>query len=975
MKKTHLVALFSLLISGLFSQTGAPQLINYQGIARDVFGTIITTPIGIQFEIQQGGTTIYTEAQTAIPSAAGIFTVAIGSGFPAIFSTIPWGIGSKELKVSIDPTGGTSYSVVGISSLLSVPYALYAEKTKPPLVTFSGTTLTVGGTSVNLPGSIAYTAGPGISLTGNIITNTATVTNGNSNITVTGVSPNYVISSTPTLILNGTSLSITNGNTVTLPPAGATYTPGSGISLTGNIITNTAIVTNGNSNITVTGSPSNYTISSTPTLVVSGGSLSISNGNTVTLPTGTTYTAGNGISLTGNIVTNTATVTNGNTNITVTGVSPNYIISSTPTLVVSGGSLSISNGNTVTLPTGTTYTAGNGISLTGNIVTNTATITGGNTNITVTGASPNYTISNTPTLSINAGTLSISNGNSVPLPVAPPPATITGGGITTVTNVGQSFTVATQSPTFTPMGTTSVNGTYPSYTVNTPAQILISTNFTLTSTHGGSAMLPSYAAGNGLISAGAYPNFLLSVSSTGTNAAWSNLGNALTTAPLNFLGTTDAMDLVFKTASTERMRILGIGVNAGFVGIGTPIPFAKLHVSDLNSKIIVDATGGGINTAALDLKTATGGTGSISKLNSTGRLVFSSGGAFNMLFTTAVGGSYQFDEGASTRLFIQAGGNVGIGTTVPGTKLEVIGTAKISDAATTTGYVATIQNNIAGGISGGALTVVNTGARSIGNDAMFIDNQATKAGGSGSTKTGLTIQSTGSWAPGTLQPNIGLFVNVAGADINNSAIFMGGNVGIGTTTPAVPLHINNTSGQVGLQVDGNDPAFSSIYVNSSAGGASPGYGYLQGGILKGGHWINSSGDWHLDVNSGTRQTVLANGNVGIGTNAPSAQLEVNQFTKLGSAAPAVQMIKLTGVTAAPGMQVNIAHGLNSAKILSVSVMVEYVANSFVPSSYTGNPGYDFDYFVTPVNIVVWPKGTSGSIAPGKPIRILITYEQ
>src|ERR1035437_8428703 len=52
------------------------------------------------------------------------------------------------------------------------------------------------------------------------------------------------------------------------------------------------------------------------------------------------------------------------------------------------------------------------------------------------------------------------------------------------------------------------------------------------------------------------------------NQAWLLNGNAGTTAGTNFLGTTDAKDLVFKTNNTEWMRI----VTAGNVGIGTSIP-------------------------------------------------------------------------------------------------------------------------------------------------------------------------------------------------------------------------------------------------------------------------------------------------------------------------------------------------------------------------------------------------------------------
>lgn len=56
---------------------------------------------------------------------------------------------------------------------------------------------------------------------------------------------------------------------------------------------------------------------------------------------------------------------------------------------------------------------------------------------------------------------------------------------------------------------------------------------------------------------------------------WSLAGNAGTTAGTNFLGTTDAQGLAFKTNNTERIRI----ASTGNVGIGITVPSASLHVN------------------------------------------------------------------------------------------------------------------------------------------------------------------------------------------------------------------------------------------------------------------------------------------------------------------------------------------------------------------------------------------------------------
>lgn len=57
---------------------------------------------------------------------------------------------------------------------------------------------------------------------------------------------------------------------------------------------------------------------------------------------------------------------------------------------------------------------------------------------------------------------------------------------------------------------------------------------------------------------------------------WSLLWNAWTNPTINFLGTTDNQDLVFRTNNQERMRILWA---SGYVGIGTASPVYPLTIS------------------------------------------------------------------------------------------------------------------------------------------------------------------------------------------------------------------------------------------------------------------------------------------------------------------------------------------------------------------------------------------------------------
>lgn len=132
MKKCLFVYFICIMSLNVWSQI--PNDINYQAVVRNSMGNLITNQdIGFRLSILQGtttGTPMYVETQIETSNAYGVCNLKIGSGtlFSGNMSTIDWSTGSYFLKVEIDQTGGTSYIHVGTSELLSVPYALYANK-------------------------------------------------------------------------------------------------------------------------------------------------------------------------------------------------------------------------------------------------------------------------------------------------------------------------------------------------------------------------------------------------------------------------------------------------------------------------------------------------------------------------------------------------------------------------------------------------------------------------------------------------------------------------------------------------------------------------------------------------------------------------------------------------------------------------------------------------------------------------------
>lgn len=119
------------------------------------------------------------------------------------------------------------------------------------------------------------------------------------------------------------------------------------------------------------------------------------------------------------------------------------------------------------------------------------------------------------------------------------------------------------------------------------------------------------------------------------------------------------------------------------------------------------------------------------------------------------------------------------------------------------------------------------------------------------------------------------------------------------------------------------------------------------------------------------------GNVGIKTvSEPTSALEVNGFTKLGSDAPAIKVKKLTGTSSAlQGGTSSVPHGLTASKILNVSVILDFGTNTFIPSSYNYNTGYEFDWYSDATNIIVVNKSNNSGSILSKPFKILITYEE
>lgn len=131
MKKLLLLPISFLICSILNAQ--APEGFNYSAVVRDNVGNPLTNQaVSFRFSIIRGnvtGTVAYSETHNTISDQFGQVSLIIGNGavITGIFANIEWGSDAYFLKVELDRTGGSSYVEMGISQLLSVPYALYAK--------------------------------------------------------------------------------------------------------------------------------------------------------------------------------------------------------------------------------------------------------------------------------------------------------------------------------------------------------------------------------------------------------------------------------------------------------------------------------------------------------------------------------------------------------------------------------------------------------------------------------------------------------------------------------------------------------------------------------------------------------------------------------------------------------------------------------------------------------------------------------
>ena len=270
-------------------------------------------------------------------------------------------------------------------------------------------------------------------------------------------------------------------------------------------------------------------------------------------------------------------------------------------------------------------------------------------------------------------------------------------------------------------------------------------------------------------------------------------------------GSSSTNIMTFVTSSSERMRI----DSSGNVGIGTSSPAYKLDVRGVIA----------------------GGNGTI-----IGGISYSTRPEIGAISNHPVG----FITNNTTQMLIDTSGNVGIGTSSPAQKLDVVGSGK----ATSSFAVGDSSGNLSG--------------------SMVNESDVSKS---------ITFNAD----PANVGTNSFMRWNVDGTE--RMRIDSSGNVGIGTSSPSYKLDVVggirvNLTGQAQIW-NGATGVYTSYQYNGTTNGDIGTANQTFSGGATGDFGITSrAGNLVLGTNTTERMRIDSSGNVGIGTSSPGYKLDV-----------------------------------------------------------------------------------------------------
>lgn len=164
MKNYFIAGLLLLIFSSAMAQ--APNSFNYQAAVRNGSGQpIASASVSLRFSIREGtptGTILYQETQLKTTSSAGMVSCIVGTGTVvsgAYPTSAQLASGFKYFQVEMDAAGGSAFSDLGTTQIVSVPYASFANSATSASTATTATT--ANGLSVSATITPAQITGGG----------------------------------------------------------------------------------------------------------------------------------------------------------------------------------------------------------------------------------------------------------------------------------------------------------------------------------------------------------------------------------------------------------------------------------------------------------------------------------------------------------------------------------------------------------------------------------------------------------------------------------------------------------------------------------------------------------------------------------------------------------------------------------------------------------------------------------------------
>ncbi len=132
MKFRNCLLLLLLLVATASFAQKSPAGINYQAVARDAKGQVLTNKsISLKISLyagEAGGKNAYSEIHRIRTNELGLFTLVVGQGeiVGGDFHQVPWSSMNVWMEMAMDETGGNNFTAINASQLMAVPYAFHA---------------------------------------------------------------------------------------------------------------------------------------------------------------------------------------------------------------------------------------------------------------------------------------------------------------------------------------------------------------------------------------------------------------------------------------------------------------------------------------------------------------------------------------------------------------------------------------------------------------------------------------------------------------------------------------------------------------------------------------------------------------------------------------------------------------------------------------------------------------------------------